>query len=264
MTDPVLGPLTFNSTDGWTRDEPLSLGGHDVSLLALAGPDGPSAEHREWVRLTIDRFDVVEADVLALLEHVLQPLGIGRSDVTPFQLMVGPHEDGPFEGRLYYDVAHDEVDSLYVRSVEMWTVLEPYLNEEGGAELTWTLPDRRDELVGTIAFNGDSGWSNREPFVFAGRETQVLYLAGPAGPGPEHRVWLQAAVDQGHDLARRAGAMAAEARGWDPSAVTVAILLVGAGHDGRFVGSLTCHGGGGGPCYVFTRDRFKTLSLDRE
>ncbi len=216
MTDPVLGPLTFNSTDGWTRDEPLSLGGHDVSLLVLAGPEGPSDEHREWVRLTIDRFDVVEADVLALLDHVLQPLGIGRSDVTPFQLMVGPHEAGPFEGRLYYDVAHDEVDSLYVRSVEMWTVLEPYLNEEGGAELTWTLPDRRDELVGTIAFNGDSGWSNREPFVFAGRETQVLYLAGPAGPGPEHRVWLQAAVDQGHDLARRAGAMAAERAGLGP------------------------------------------------
>ena len=77
-------------------------------------------------------------------------------------------------------------------------------------------------------------------------------------------MWLQAAVDQGHDSARRAGAMAAEARGWDPAAVTVAILLVGAGSDGRFIGSLTCHGGGGGPCYVFTRDRFTTLSLERE
>jgi hypothetical protein len=118
--------------------------------------------------------------------------------------------------------------------------------------------------VGTIAFNGDSGWSNREPFTFDGRETQVLYLAGPAGPGPEHHAWLQAALDAGHDLARRAGAMAAEARGWDPAAVTVAILLVGAGQDGHFIGSLTCHGGSGGPCYVFTHDRFKTLSLERE
>ena len=168
------------------------------------------------------------ADVHALLDHVLQPLGVGRTEVTPIQLMIGPHEAGPFEGRLYYDVDHDEVDSLYVQSVEMWTVLEPYLNEEGGAELTWTLPDREDALVGTIAFNGDSGWSNREPFAFAGQGTQVLYLAAPPDRvrsitrGCRQR-WTQA------QIARRAALLAADARGWDPAAVTVAILLVGAG-----------------------------------
>ena len=260
LDDAVIGGLTYHGGDAWTGEESLALGGHDVVLQILAGPDGPTDEHRAWVKTAIDRFPIIDADARALLSHVLEPLGVAAADLEPWQLMVGPHDGGVFEGRLYYDVVHETVDELYVRSVEQWTVLEPYFNAERSSD---DLPERPDRLLGSIGYNGESCWSNRTPFVLAGRQVQALYLAGPSGPSPEHHEWLEAAIAGGEGLARRAGALAATHRGWDADAVTVAIVTVGADETGRFIGGLTCHGSGGGPCYLFSRDKFATLSLER-
>ena len=258
LDDPVIGPLKYHGGHAWTGEESLSLGGYDLVVQIFAGPEGPGDEHRAWMRTFRQRFETIDADARVLLGHVLQPLGVAPASLEPWQVSLGPGDDGVFEGRVHYDLAHEAVDDLYVRSVEQWAVLEAYRN---GERQTDDLPPRPDRVVGTIAFNGEA-WSGT--FTLAGRETQALYLAGPSGPSDEHHAWLEAAIAGGEGLVRRAAALAAEARGGNAADVTVTFVTAGTDHDGRFVGSLTCQGSRGGPCYVFSKDRFQTLSLERD
>ena len=128
VSDPVIGDLTFDGIDVWTRDEDLHLGGHDISVVVVAGPEGPQDLHRSWVQAALARYDALEAEARALLVDVLEPLEIGRDEITPWQIMVGPGDDPQvFEGRLTYGVVHEEIDELYVRSTELWDYLEPHL-----------------------------------------------------------------------------------------------------------------------------------------
>ncbi len=259
IDDPVIGSLKYHGDTAWTGEESLAIGGHDLVVQIFAGVEGPGDEHRAWMRTFRDRFDTIDADARALLGHVLQPLGVTSPRLDPWQVSIGPGDDGVFEGRLHYDVVHEAVDDLCVRSVEQWAVLEAHV--DGEIHHGEDMPERSDPIAGRIAYSGHGTWSGT--FTLGGRETQALYLAGPSGPGDEHHAWLEAALADGDGLVARAAALAADARGWDAADVTVTIVTAGMDHDGRGVGSLTCHARGGGPCYVFSGDRFQTLSLER-
>lgn len=127
--------------------------------------------------------------------------------------------------------------------------------------------NRRSPALGIIAWNGDAAWYNLEPFQFDGRQAQVLLLAGPEGPGEEHEAWLAAALARGDTLARQARALAAVSFGGQVAAgdVRVAIIMMGGDEHGRFIGGFTCRtdNAGDDPRYVWSRDRWATLSLER-
>ena len=129
------------------------------------------------------------------------------------------------------------------------------------------LPDRRDPILGPIGWNGDAAWYNLEPFEFDGGQSHVLLLAGPEGPGDEHQAWLAAAAARGDALGREARALAASSFGGQVTAddVTLDIITMGADEHGRFIGGFSCgaRGADQDARYVWTRDRFATLSLDR-
>lgn len=128
------------------------------------------------------------------------------------------------------------------------------------------LPDRRDPILGTIAWNGDCGWHNVETFTLGRRDVSVLLLAGPEGPADEHRVWLAAAVARGDSLERDARKLVVEASAGQVAAdrVDVGLLCMGADEHGRFIGGLSCATSvAPSPRYVWSRDRWATLSLDR-
>ena len=86
------------------------------------------------MQAALARYDALEAEARALLVDVLEPLEIGRDEITPWQIMVGPGDDPQvFEGRITYGVVHEEVDELYVRSTQLWDHLEPHLTSAADA-----------------------------------------------------------------------------------------------------------------------------------
>jgi hypothetical protein len=134
-------------------------------------------------------------------------------------------------------------------------------------EIPAELPNRIDPILGPIAWNGDAAWYNLEPFDFDDGESQVLLLADPEGPGEEHQAWLAAALARGDALARDARTLAATAFGGRVTAddVTLQIITMGNDEHGRFIGGFSCRAAGDDqtPRYVWSRDRWATLSLDR-
>ncbi len=110
------------------------------------------------------------------------------------------------------------------------------------------------------------GWLNVDAFTLGRRDVPVLLLAGPEGPADEHRVWLAAAVARGDSLERDARRLVAEAIAGQVQAdqVDVNMMVVGADEHGRFIGGLSCATSVAPSLrYVWSRDRWATLSLDR-
>jgi hypothetical protein len=134
-------------------------------------------------------------------------------------------------------------------------------------EIPPELPNRVDPILGPIGWNGDAGWYNLEPFEFDGRQPQVLLLAGPEGPGEAHQAWLAAVVARGETLACDARTLVAASLGGQVTAdqVTLDIITMGDDEHGRFIGGFSCRVAGldQEPRYVWSRDRWATLSLDR-
>ena len=101
---------------------------------------------------------------------------------------------------------------------------------------------------------------------WAGRDTPVVLLAGPAGPGAEHTRWVR-------ELVRRADAVVAQSEaltlttrepGTMRSDLGVLVVVIGPDEVGRFIGGVTHQWADGdeGRCHVWSRDLWATLSLD--
>lgn len=257
-TDPVLGVICFD--DGfWTTEEDLDLSGTKVEVQVIGSIDGPTTADQGIVTAALARPDLVaRAQALVVAELTRRECDASAS---PFRLDVGPGDDGVLRGALWYD-APDLLVEIGVTSADHWQTLTLVVGDEVPAEL----PDRTMPLVGTIAWNGDSGWYNREPFDFDGGQSRLLLIADPDGPGDEHVAWVEAARDAGKQLPRDARAMAAASLGGGLTAddVRITIIIVGDDGNGRFIGGLTCRAAASAdPCYVWSRDRFATLSLRR-
>lgn len=257
-TDPVLGVICFD--DGfWTTEEDLDLSGTKVEVQVTGSIDGLTTADQGIVTAALARPDLVaRAQALVVAELTRRGCDVSAS---PFRLDVGPGGDGILRGALWYD-APDLLVEIGVTSADHWQTL----TLEVGADVPVELPDRTIPIVGTIAWNGDGGWYNREPFDFDDGQPRLLLIAGPDGPGDEHVAWVEAARAAGEQLPRDARAMAAASLGGGLTAddLSISIIIVGDDGNGRFIGGLTCRAAASAdPCYVWSRDRFATVSLRR-
>ena len=128
--DPVLGSLMFDQEDLWSGE--VVIGDLDIEVFLRAGREGPGDRHRQWVQAAQGRGEGLLNEASATLAAALAQRGITLEDLTAQEMHLGPDAAGVFEGRLVFDPDHDDLDAVYVRSIDSWRTVEARVEMIGG------------------------------------------------------------------------------------------------------------------------------------
>lgn len=271
-SNPVAGKMAFDGDGSWHSTEALDFGMGFVDVEFIAGPEGPTAEHTDWLRRVAARWGTLQEEIETLLARKFASSGVSRESLLLYWVRVGPRL-GRFEGRIEYILAPhvDGIGFLYVQSTDKWTTLEPHLvmaEEQAAAASSPGPPTSADTIhdpeLGMLVYDEVDGWTREDDLDFAGAAVS-LTVTTPGRPGAAHRELLRGALADAAALDARARAIVIPELRRRGAAYgdLVAYQLAFADVEGAARGYLWyCVGDFSGEIGVSSRDDWRTLTLE--
>jgi hypothetical protein len=265
-SDPVVGKLGFDGDRAWHSTEALDFGMGFVDVEFIAGPEGPTAEHTDWMRRAAAGWGTLQNEIERLLAEQFASSGVARESLLLYWVRVGPRS-GTFEGRIEYILAPavDGVSFLYVQSTDKWATLAPHIEAiESPASSSPVADTIHDPELGLLVYDEVDGWTREDDLDFAGAAVS-LTVAGTSRPGEAHRELLRAALADAAALDARARAIVIpELRRRRAVYDDLVPYQMAFGRvEGATCGYLWyCVGDFSGEIGVSSRDRWRTLALE--